>query len=175
MRTALACVMAGTVLARRRGNAAAGAVRHGVSGERQRRVQGAVVIAEPACGRSAPACPAQHAVMDQRELQFVPDCWWFSTGTLVEFPNSDQVRHQVYSFSGAKTFQLPLYAGAPHAPVLFDQPGLVTLGCNIHDDMVGYIYVTRLALVRPAPDADGHARGARPRRPASTACAPGTH
>ena len=80
--------------------------------------------------------------MDQRNLMFVPEVLVVQTGTAVDFPNSDQVRHQVYSFSGAKTFQLALYAGRAHAPVVFDRVGLVTLGCNIHDSMLGYIYVT---------------------------------
>jgi hypothetical protein len=68
-----------------------------------------------------------------------------NVGANVEFPNSDSVSHQVYSFSAAKRFQLPLYKGEAHPPVTFDRPGLVVLGCNIHDSMVGYIYVT------PAP------------------------
>ena len=63
-------------------------------------------------------------------------------GTSVEFPNNDSVSHQVYSFSPAKKFQLPLYKGVQHAPVTFDHEGLVVLGCNIHDEMAGYIYVT---------------------------------
>ena len=62
--------------------------------------------------------------------------------TAVTFPNHDDVRHQVYSFSPAKRFELPLYAGVPAEPVVFDKPGVVVLGCNIHDWMVGYIYVS---------------------------------
>ncbi len=80
--------------------------------------------------------------MDQRNLEFVPEVLIVQTGTSVDFPNSDQVRHQVYSFSEAKNFQLSLYAGRAHEPVVFNRAGLVTLGCNIHDSMVGYIYVT---------------------------------
>jgi hypothetical protein len=80
--------------------------------------------------------------MDQRDLSFVPDVLVVRTGTAVEFPNSDKVRHQVYSFSGAKSFKLALYAGRAHPPVTFDRPGLVTLGCNIHDGMIGHIVVT---------------------------------
>jgi hypothetical protein len=80
--------------------------------------------------------------MDQRNLMFMPDVLVVQTGTAVDFPNSDQVRHQVYSFSSARPFQLALYAGRAHAPVVFDHAGLVTLGCNIHDSMVGYIWVT---------------------------------
>ena len=51
------------------------------------------------------------------------------------------MRHHVYSFSPAKRFELPLYVGTPADPVVFDRPGVVTIGCNIHDWMIGYIYV----------------------------------
>jgi plastocyanin len=102
-----------------------------------------VVIAMPA-GRPAPAPAAEHAeaIMDQQNLAFVPQVLVVAAGSNVRFPNNDSVSHQVYSFSPAKRFQLPLYKGAAHPPVNFDQPGLVVLGCNIHDQMVGYIYVT---------------------------------
>jgi hypothetical protein len=63
------------------------------------------------------------------------------TGTTVTFPNSDRIRHQVYSFSPAKVFTLKLYAGSPSAPEAFDKPGLVVLGCNIHDRMVAFVGV----------------------------------
>jgi plastocyanin len=104
-------------------------------------VEGAVVVAEPVVGPPKPP-PGQKAIMDQRNLAFVPGVLVVQTGTAVDFPNSDQVRHQVYSFSEAKTFQLGLYAGREHAPVVFNRAGLVTLGCNIHDSMLAYIYVT---------------------------------
>jgi hypothetical protein len=81
--------------------------------------------------------------MDQRNLAFVPRVLVVPTGSSVSFPNSDSVSHQVYSFSPAKKFQLPLYKGERHPPVTFERDGLVVLGCNIHDEMVGYIYVTR--------------------------------
>jgi hypothetical protein len=80
--------------------------------------------------------------MDQQILQFVPRVLVVGVGASVNFPNSDSVSHQVYSFSPAKHFQLPLYKGEVHPPVVFDQPGLVVVGCNIHDSMVGYVYVT---------------------------------
>jgi plastocyanin len=85
---------------------------------------------------------ARTAVMDQSNLTFTPRLLVIATGTSVAFPNSDTVSHQVYSFSPAKRFQLPLYKGQAHPPVIFDRAGLVVLGCNIHDVMVGYIYVT---------------------------------
>lgn len=88
-----------------------------------------------------PATDAATAVMDQVAYQFVPRVLVVRTGTDVTFPNSDNVRHHVYSFSEAKRFELPLYAGSVHPSVRFDRAGLVTLGCNIHDDMVGYVLV----------------------------------
>jgi plastocyanin len=101
-----------------------------------------VVIASPESGTVRPAGGAGHAVMDQMHRAFVPGVLAVAVGTSVDFPNNDSVSHQVYSFSPAKRFQLPLYKGKSHEPVLFDKPGLVVLGCNIHDQMVGYIYVT---------------------------------
>lgn len=85
---------------------------------------------------------AAQAVMDQKHRAFVPHILVVTTGTEVAFPNSDEVSHHVYSFSPAKAFELPLYKqGTVHAPLLFDRAGVVTLGCNIHDNMVGYILV----------------------------------
>jgi len=62
-------------------------------------------------------------------------------GTRVSFPNRDKVQHHVYSLSKPKRFELPLYRGESKEPVLFDQPGVVTLGCNIHDWMSAHIAV----------------------------------
>jgi plastocyanin len=93
---------------------------------------------------SAPAAGARRAapaVMDQQNKEFVPHVLPVLAGTAVTFPNRDNIRHHVYSFSPAKRFELPLYIGTPAAPVVFDKPGVVVLGCNIHDWMVGYIYV----------------------------------
>ena len=89
--------------------------------------------------------PPVRAIVDQINLAFVPEIIAIPVGSTVEFPNSDSVSHQIYSFSMAKRFQLPLYHGKPYPPVQFDQAGVVTLGCNIHDKMVGYIYVTDAA------------------------------
>jgi hypothetical protein len=79
--------------------------------------------------------------MDQRNKEFVPHVLAVHSNTNVTFPNSDNIRHQVYSFSPTKRFELKLYEGIPAAQV-FDKPGVVVLGCNIHDWMLGYIYVT---------------------------------
>ena len=74
-------------------------------------------------------------------MEFVPFVKALTVGSAVFFPNNDSVRHHVYSFSPVKTFELPLYVGTPANPVVFDKPGIVTMGCNIHDWMLGYIYV----------------------------------
>jgi plastocyanin len=99
-----------------------------------------VAPAEAAAPHATPTSPV--AIMDQRDRAFSPRVLVVRVGTSVEFPNNDTVSHQVYSFSQAKKFQLPLYKGKSHPPVTFDRAGLVVLGCNIHDQMVGYIYVT---------------------------------
>ncbi|WP_448211902.1 methylamine utilization protein [Colwellia sp. MEBiC06753] len=81
-------------------------------------------------------------VMDQINKTFVPHVLIAPKNSLVTFPNSDDIRHHVYSFSQPKTFELKLYADRPKNPISFEQNGVVVLGCNIHDSMVGYIYVT---------------------------------
>lgn len=80
-------------------------------------------------------------VMDQVDKQFVPYVLLIQKGQQVAFPNSDNIRHHVYSFSEAKAFEIKLYSGDEVAPVTFDKDGVVVLGCNIHDSMIGYIYV----------------------------------
>ncbi|HET7569208.1 MAG TPA: methylamine utilization protein [Gammaproteobacteria bacterium] len=103
----------------------------------------AVVALESSDGRVIPPRAGARlvGVMDQRNKQFVPHVLAVEVGTEVSFPNSDNIRHDVYSFSPAKTFELPLYAGTPAKPVLFDKPGVVVLGCNVHDWMLAFIDV----------------------------------
>ena len=100
----------------------------------------AVIYAMPESG-SSPAKPARGAAVDQVNKEFTPLVTPVQTGTLISFPNKDNIRHHVYSFSPVKTFELKLYSGAPSSPVLFDKPGVVVLGCNIHDWMLAYVYV----------------------------------
>ena len=77
-------------------------------------------------------------------------------GTRVNFPNLDRTRHHVYSFSEPKPFELKLYVGTPQEPVLFDKPGIVALGCNIHDYMQAFIYVSDSPHAR-VTDSEGQA------------------
>jgi len=92
-----------------------------------------------------PGAPSRSVVMDQIDKQFVPHLLPIAVGTEVRFPNHDQIHHHVYSFSRVKSFDLPLSKGEEAPPVLFDQPGVVKVGCNIHDWMAGVI------LVVPSP------------------------
>jgi plastocyanin len=93
-------------------------------------------------GATPPPAVSLKADMDQRDVQFAPHVLAVRTGTEISFPNSDHIRHQVYSFSTPKRFELRLYGGTPSDPVLFDKSGVVVLGCNVHDNMIGYVYVT---------------------------------
>jgi plastocyanin len=101
----------------------------------------AVVTVRPVGRKLPPAAPVS-AVMDQMNRMFVPEVLVVPVGSAVSFPNSDSVSHQIYSFSPAKRFQLPLYRGKPYPPMIFDHTGVVILGCNIHDWMIAYIEVT---------------------------------
>jgi plastocyanin len=100
----------------------------------------AVVYAEPQ-GGGALKPPARQASIEQKDKTFFPLVSVVQTGTAIVFPNNDSVRHHVYSFSPAKTFELKLYSGTPGSPVVFDKPGTVVLGCNIHDQMVAFVQV----------------------------------
>lgn len=103
-------------------------------------VSGAIVFLDSSAAKKA-VRPMAGIEVAQEKKQFLPDVLAITVGTEVLFPNHDAVRHHVYSFSPAKKFELKLYKGTPSAPVLFDQPGVVVLGCNIHDQMVGWMLV----------------------------------
>jgi plastocyanin len=104
-------------------------------------IGGAVVALQATMAAAAPAPAGRPVALDQVNKQFVPHVLAIQTGTTLVFPNSDNIRHQVYSFSDAKRFELKLYSGKSAAPVLFDRAGVVVLGCNIHDWMSAYLYV----------------------------------
>ncbi len=95
------------------------------------------------------------ATMDQVNKTFVPHVLVIQRGQRVLFPNSDNIRHHVYSFSPTKPFEIKLYAGVPEEPIRFDTAGIVVLGCNIHDRMLGYIVVADSALAGKT-DAQGN-------------------
>jgi len=107
-------------------------------------VPGAVVWLTPLEGQPLP--PAQTGFVsprriEQKDKEFVPQLTVIPVGGTVEFPNQDTVQHHVYSLSPAKRFEIPLTGNEQQGSIRFDKPGVVTLGCNIHDWMVAYIVV----------------------------------
>jgi plastocyanin len=103
----------------------------------------AVVVVKPAGGAAAASIRfSWPLVMSQQNIAFNPYVLIVPVGSEVAFPNKDKVRHHVYSFSAAKKFELKLYGQQAERTVVFDKAGIVPLGCNIHDQMIGYIYVT---------------------------------
>ena len=115
---------------------------------------GAVVFLDSAEARKL-VKPLLGAEVAQEKRKFVPGVLVVPVGTEVRFPNHDSVRHHVYSFSPAKKFELKLYSGTPSNPVLFDKPGVVVLGCNIHDQMVGWMLVVETPFYGLTPAAGG--------------------
>lgn len=120
-------------------------------------VSDAVIYLMPENGTAPAVPPNTHATMDQINKQYFPRVLSVQKGTFVDFPNMDNILHHVYSFSDAKQFELPLYKGTDSSPVLFDRVGQVVLGCNIHDWMIGYIYVLDTPWFGKSGD-DGKAR-----------------
>jgi plastocyanin len=102
-------------------------------------IESAVVYAVPAA--PVPLTERRVAVMDQVNRAFVPHVLPVQTGTWVEFPNSDQIMHQVFSASPARKFSTPLYVGKGARPIQFPTTGVVAVGCTIHEEMTGYIVV----------------------------------
>ncbi len=111
-----------------------------------------VVYAEPVSGPAAASKKAT-VVIEQKGRKFLPLVSVVQAGTDIAFPNNDSVRHHVYSFSPAKSFELQLYSGVPGSPVHFDKPGTVVVGCNIHDKMVAYIHVVATSHFSKTDDA----------------------
>jgi plastocyanin len=103
-------------------------------------VTDAVISLVPLDGAVPPAADASVAIGQQNQ-EFTPYVAVVQAGTRVLFPNKDTVQHHVYSLSKAKKFELPLYNPGQNESFVFDVPGLVSLGCNIHDWMVAYLVV----------------------------------
>ena len=130
-----------------------------------RGVRDAVVALYPSAGARAPR-PGGRFVVSQQNLQFHPFLTIVPVGADVSFPNFDNTKHHVYSFSPSKRFELKLFAKDQSRTVHFDKPGIVALGCNIHDQMSAFIFVADsawtartnaqgLAIFNDAPGAPG--------------------
>src|SRR4249919_812334 len=107
-----------------------------------RPVNDAVVVIDPVGSPSPPPPPTGPYRIEQRNMQFSPFVSVVPVGANVSFPNFDATRHHVYSFSPAKRFELKLFARDQSRSVRFDKAGLIAIGCNIHDQMSAFLFVT---------------------------------
>ncbi len=110
-------------------------------------VPNAVLSFAPKFALTQPVPEVGSAEMRQQGTMFSPFVLPVKAGTTVSFPNFDEFRHQVYSFSKTKRFELRLYGQDESKTIHFDKPGVVALGCNIHDNMLAYIYVSAYPIV----------------------------
>jgi len=90
-------------------------------------------------GRYAP--PEKSPILDQKDLQFHPQVLPILVGTTVDFPNRDNLFHNVFSYSRTKEFDLGRYPRDDSRSVLFDKPGLVRVYCDIHAHMNATVMV----------------------------------
>jgi len=98
-----------------------------------------VVVFDPLDAKPPPGRNAFD--IDQVKKTFQPHVSVIRTGTVVSFPNSDNIHHEVYSFSAPHPFTREMFGGEPHVTEVFDKPGVLVLGCNIHDSMVAFVLV----------------------------------
>ena len=126
-----------------------------VLGANGKPLAGAVVMIDTPRKPAAPIHFTLGTEMAQHNIAFDPHVLIVPLGSTVTFPNRDKVRHHVYSFSRVKSFNLKLYGREAVPSVLFDKPGVVSLGCNIHDAMSGFIIVVDTPYAMQT-DANGH-------------------
>jgi plastocyanin len=120
-------------------------------------VADAVVTAVPHAGSPPPSGQSRLHVIDQKNETFIPYIEVFRPGDRVIFHNSDTTRHHAYSFAPARQFEFVLAPGESSAPLQLDQVGVIAVGCNIHDQMITYFYVTDAPFVaRSASDGRAH-------------------
>ncbi len=140
------------------GNAFAATVAINVSDAQGKPAANAVVSLAPASmtGADWASHVPQRSIIDQRHETFLPLVVMVRKGGEVVFTNNDTTMHQVYSFSPIKQFQFEIDQGQVSKPVVFDRAGVAAIGCNIHDNMVAFVYVAD-APWAVITDANGHA------------------
>ncbi len=140
------------------GSAIAATVDVEVSSTDGKPAAGAIVSLAPVSGATpAPTNIPADAVIDQRNQMFSPLAVTIRRGGRVVFANNDTTMHQVYSFSSIKQFEYQITQGQKSPPVQFDTAGVAAIGCNIHDNMVAFVYVTDSPWT-VTTDAQGHAK-----------------
>ncbi|MEO5812203.1 MAG: methylamine utilization protein [Rhodanobacter sp.] len=137
----LLCAAAGPVMS-------AGVIVRLVDGNAQA-VSDAVVMLTPDSAVAVTATPKPSATyfIDQRHETFIPYVQLLRPGDKVVFRNSDSTRHHAYSFAPIKTFELVLRPGESSPPISMDKTGIVAVGCNIHDHMITYLFVSAVPAV----------------------------
>ena len=118
-----------------------------------------MISPEPGSGTLSPigeASTPATAIVDQKSETFVPAVVAIRAGGAVSFRNSDNIRHHVYSFAPNRRFEMVQAPGETSRPIVFEIPGVVAIGCNIHDHMSAYIYVTTAPWTK-VTGADGQA------------------
>ena len=120
----------------------AGGLKILLSDQHGKAVADAVVTLMPQDMLQAPAHASTTKFIDQKNLTFIPYIEIFRPGDSVIFRNSDDTRHHVYSFSPAKSFEFMLAPGEKSTPLILDKSGVIAVGCNIHDQMIAYLYVS---------------------------------
>ncbi|HTD29323.1 MAG TPA: methylamine utilization protein [Xanthomonadaceae bacterium] len=117
------------------------------------------LVPQNAAHSPAPKLPSapRTKIIDQKDEMFVPYIEIFRPGDKVLFRNSDQTRHDVYSFSPTKSFEFVLVPGESSKPLELDQNGVVAVGCNIHDQMITYLFVSDAAWIERS-GVDGRVR-----------------
>lgn len=153
-RNSVSAVLAAGVLLLSAQAAVAGDLVVSVTNDKGEPLENAVVSLTPKFQPTQTMPKADATEMRQQNTLFAPFVLPVQTGTNVSFPNFDEARHHVYSFSKAKRFELRLYGRDETRSIEFEQPGVVALGCNIHDNMLAYIYVTDAPIYKKT-DADG--------------------
>jgi plastocyanin len=124
------------------GSARAGTVSIALKDQRGAPVSDAVVTLVPLASLAVPSHLAEEAVIDQRHQTFLPLVVVIRQGGRVVFTNNDDTMHQVYSFSPIKRFEFEIEKGHRSAAVVFDKAGIAAIGCNIHDNMIAYVFVS---------------------------------
>ena len=111
-----------------------------ITDKKNKPLANAVVYALP-LAKNTKNYPPKRVNIRQRNKTFQPHVSIFQKGTIATFLNQDNIKHHVYSFSRPKKFEIKLYSGKPPKTITFDKPGMVTFGCNIHDQMLAYAFI----------------------------------
>ena len=110
-------------------------------GQTRKKTANVIVWAEPAGGAAPLRKPQEMPTIIQRNKTFLPHVLVVQSGSTVSFPNLDPLYHNVFSYSRAKRFDLGRYEQGKSKTVTFDEPGVIDVFCEIHENMHAYVLV----------------------------------